>query len=160
MKNQGTSTLAKDLPKDPMLENAIEDICQHAIKWKQAKQTDEQIEKRLVDAGLSSEAARAVTSAGLARLGRGQRFGRRNVLWGLLCFAGGSVLALALRGGSMIANGAMLLGLILLLAGSIQLARAPRGKSEIQGVVERVRPAIHAEETSHWKIAAVKIHNP
>jgi hypothetical protein len=77
-----------------------------------------------------------------------------------LCFAGGSLLAFALRGGSMIANGAMLLGLVLLLVGSIQLAKAPRGQSEIQGIVERVRPTINAEETSHWKIAAVKIHNP
>jgi hypothetical protein len=157
MSNLPTTT---NLPKDQALENAIEDICRYAVKWKEAKQTDDQIEKRLVDAGLSSEAARAVTSAGLARLGRNQRSGRRYVLWGLLCFAGGSILAFALRGGSMIANGAMLLGLLLLLAGAIQLARAPRGKSEIQGIVERVRPTINAEETSHWKIAAVKIHNP
>jgi hypothetical protein len=161
MTDQQTSTpTTNNLPKDPALENAIEDICRYAVKWKRGKQTDDQIQKRLVDAGLSIADARAVTVLGLAPLGKNRRTGMRHLLFGALWFALGSILTLAMSEPSLVAYGLILLGLLQVLFGLIRIRQAPQGMAEIREVVRRIAPTIPAEETSHWKIAAVKIHNP
>jgi hypothetical protein len=166
MTNQGTSTFAKkDLPEDKMLENAIEDICRFAAKLKHGKQNDEQIQKRLTDAGLSIEAARTVTQMGTARIGKDRRAGLRNLLFGALWLGAGMLTLAALNaasasGGYWIVYGAVLIGVVQILFGFIQLLRAPRGQGEIRDIVKRITPTIQAEEASRWKIAAIKIHNP
>ncbi len=162
MTNQPTPALAT---KDEKLENAVEDIYRFAAKLKQNKENDEQIQKRLTDAGLSSEAARMITQLGLTRLGQDKRAGPRKLLFGALWLAVGILMLATFNPASLggiywIAYGAILLGLLQLVFGLIQLLRAPRGKVEVQNIVQRITPTIKAEETIRWKIAAIKIHNP
>jgi len=160
MADQQTSTpAAKDLPGDQALENAIEEICRFAAKLKQGKENDEQIQKRLTDAGLSSEAARAVTRTGLAHVGKDRRAGRRTLVLGAVCFFGGLIVTAA-GGRSLIVYGVILIGLFMMLFGLSWSRRAQGGTAEIRDIVERVRPAVSAEESSRWKIAAIRIHNP
>jgi hypothetical protein len=146
-------------PEDTALENAIEEICRFAAKLKHAKENDEQIQKRLTDAGLSSEAARAVTRTGLAHVGKDQRAGRRNLVLGAVCFFGGLIVTAA-GGRSLIVYGVILIGLFLMLFGLTRTRQVQGGAAEIRDIVERVRPAVSAEESSRWKIAAIRIHNP
>ncbi len=167
MAEQQTSTPAtNNLPGDQALENAIEEICRFVAKSKQGKQTEDQIQKRLTDAGLGSDDAHTVTQIGLARIGKDRRAGLRNLRFGALWFVGGSVVALVMRGAGasggayLLAYGAILVGFLQLLFGLIQLVRAPRGRAEIRDMVERVAPTVKAEESSRWKIAAIRIHNP
>lgn len=167
MANQQTSAPAtNDLPGDKMLESAVEDICRFAVKLKLGKQNDEQIQKRLTEAGLSIEDAKTVTRVGLARMGKDRSAGRKNLLLGVLWLAGGGIAALVTSSAAssaarnVVVYGALLLGIFQMIFGWIQVLRAPRGKGEIQDIVERITPTIDARETSRWKIAAVKIHNP
>ncbi len=162
MTDQPTPVLAT---RDEKLESAVEDICRFAAKLKQSKENDEQIQKRLTDAGLSIEAARLITRLGPTRLGQDRRAGPRTLLFGVLWLAIGIVTRVTFSTTSsgivyLIAYGSILLGLFQIFWGSIQFLRAPRGKVEVRNIVERVMPTIKSEEAIHWKIAAIKIHNP
>jgi len=152
--------------KDEKLENAVEELCQFAAKLKNSKQTEDQIQKRLTDAGLGLKDAKVVMSVGLARMGKDRRAGRKNLLLGILRLVGSGVIVLATSGAALsairnlVVYGATLVGVLQMLLGLVQILRAPRGRNEVRDIVQRVISTINTEDSSRWKIAAIKIHNP
>jgi hypothetical protein len=153
------------LPKDEALEAAIADVCRYAVKLKKDAGSGTQMQKRLVELGLTAEAADSLIHDGLEQVGQASRAGVKNLFFGALWFVGGLIVTVvtfntASGGGTyFVAYGAILAGSFQSLFGIIQFLQAPRGETQVTQIKERVMPTIRVEDIGRWKTAAANIRN-